>query len=233
MEISLAQKAVNFALQRMWEEAVKVNLEILKESPEDTEALNRLARAYSEIGDILKARQTAQKVLKIDPVNSIAIKCVERWKSVTKVKRDTNNKISIDAFLEEPGRTKLVSLFHTGDPDIFANLDPGEEVKLVPFAHSVTVVTYDSRYIGRLPDDIAARLKNLIKSGNKYQTLIKSVEPKNVTVFIREMERGLKSKDTPSFPQEKIDYVAFTPPELVHTDQPLEIGENLEDSEEI
>jgi len=231
MEISLAQRAVNFALQRKWEEAVKANQEILKETPEDTEALNRLARAYSEIGNILKARQTAQKVLKIDPVNSIALKCIERWRSTTKVKRDTNNKISIDAFLEEPGKTKLVSLFHTGDRDVFANLDPGEEVKLMPFAHSVSVITYDGRYIGRLPDDLASRLKNLLKTGNKYQTLIKSAEPKNVTVFIREMERGLKSKDVVSFPQEKIDYVAFTPPELVHSDQPLEIGENLEDSE--
>lgn len=231
MEISLAQKAVNAALQRDWELAIEVNLEILSTSPQDTEALNRLARAYSETGDIAKARATAQEVLKIDPVNSIAQKCFEKWKTMTKVKKDSGKAYSVDAFLEEPGRTKLVSLFHTGDSSIFANLDPGEEVKLVPFAHRVSVITYDGRYIGRLSDDLASRLKNLIKSGNKYQTLIKSVEPKNVTVFIREIERGEKCKDIASFPQEKLDYVAFTPPELVHTDQPLDIGEDLEEAE--
>lgn len=231
MEISLAQKAVNAALQRNWELAIKVNLEILSSSPQDTEALNRLARAYSEMGEIPKARETAQKVLKIDPVNPIAQKCLERWKTMSKVKRDSGKAYSVDAFLEEPGRTKLVSLFHTGDSAVFANLDPGEEVKLVPFAHRVSVITYDGRYIGRLSDDLASRLKNLIKSGNKYQTLIKSVEPKNVTVFIREIERGEKSRDIASFPQERIDYVAFTPPELVHSDQPIEIGDDMEDTE--
>lgn len=234
MEISLAQKAVNFALQRKWEEAIEVNLEILKSTPEDTDALNRLARAYSELGEITKARSTAQKVLKIDPVNPIAQKCLERWKTMTKVKKDNGTNYSVDAFLEEPGRTKLVSLFHTGDQSIFANLNPGEEVKLVPFAHRVSVIAYDGRYIGRLPDDLAARLRGLLKSGNKYQTLVKSVEPKNVTVFIRELERGEDSKDVASFPPEKIDYVSFTPPELVHQDQgPLEVGEDLEDAEGI
>lgn len=231
MEMSLAQKAVKFALQRKWKEAIAANLEILASQPQDTDALNRLARAYSEMGEIGKARTTAQKVLKIDPVNPIAVKCLERWKTISKVKKDSGRVYSVDAFLEEPGKTKLVSLFHTGDQSVFANLDPGEEVKLVPFAHRVSVNTYDGRYIGRLSDDLAARLKNLIKSGNKYQTFVKSVEPKNVTVFIREVERGEKSKDIASFPQEKIDYVAFTPPELVHSDQPLEIGEDPDDAE--
>jgi tetratricopeptide (TPR) repeat protein len=231
MEISLAQKAVNLALLRKWEEAIEVNLEILKETPEDVDALNRLARAYSELGEITKARATAHSVLKIDPVNPIAQKSIERWKSITKVKKDNGKAYSVDAFLEEPGKTKLVTLVHTGDQSIFANLNPGEEVKLVPFAHRVSVIAYDGRYIGRLSDDLASRFRTLIKSGNKYQTLIKSVEPKNVSVFIRELERGEGSKDIASFPPEKIDYVAFTPPELVHTDQPLEVGEDLEDAE--
>jgi len=234
MDISLAQQAVNFALERKWEEAIKINLLILKDTPEDTDALNRLARAYSELGEITKARSTAQKVLKIDPVNPIAQKCLERWKTMSKVKKDNGKAYSVDAFLEEPGKTKLVALVHTGDSSIFANLDPGEEVKLVPFAHRVSVITYDGRYIGRLSDDLAARLRSLIKSGYKYQTLIKSVEPKNVTVFIRETERAEKSGDVSSFPPEKLDYVAFTPPELVHSDQgPLEVGEDLEDAEGI
>lgn len=233
METSLAQKAVSAALQRDWESAVKTNLEILDKSPQDTEALNRLAHAYSEMGEIGKARTTAQKVLKIDPVNSIAVKCLERWKAMSKIKKGSGKTYSVDAFLEEPGKTKLVNLFHTGDLEVFANLNPGEEVKLVPFAHRVSVITCDGRYIGRLSDDLASRLKGLIKSGNKYQTLVKSVEPKNVTVFIREIERGEKSRDIASFPQEKIDYVAFTPPELVHSDQPLEVGEDMEDAEGI
>jgi len=233
MDNDLALKAIDFALARKWDEAVETNLKILDSSSEDTDALNRLARAYSELGEIGKARQTAEKVISIDPVNSIALKCLERWKTINKVKKDTSP-ISVDTFLEEPGRTKLVTLMNTGDKTVFANLDPGEEVKLATFAHRVSILTHDGRYIGRLPDDIAARLRQLIKSGNKYQSLIKSVEPKNVTVFIRELEKGDgDSKDVASFPPEKIDYVSFTPPELVHAEGPLEVGEDLEEAEGI
>jgi hypothetical protein len=108
-----------------------------------------------------------------------------------------------------------------GDSSVFTNLDPGEEVKLVSYPHKVTINTIDGKHIGSLPDDVAARLRNLIKTGNKYQALIKSVEPKGVTVFIREIERGPRAPDISSFPTEKIDYVSFTAPELVHKDTPI------------
>jgi hypothetical protein len=110
----------------------------------------------------------------------------------------------------------------------FVNLDPGEEVKLAAYSHRVSVTTCDGKYIGRLPDDISARLKYLIKGGNKYQALVKSVSPKEISVFVRELEKGPRMEGSPSFPPEKIDYVSFTPPELVHTDTP-----NVETTEEI
>jgi hypothetical protein len=47
-------------------------------------------------------------------------------------------------------------------------------------------------------------------------------------VFIREVERGKNVSSILSFPIEKIDYVSFTPPELVHKDTP-EIEETEED----
>jgi len=70
--------------------------------------------------------------------------------------------------------------------------------------------------VGRLPDDISARLRKLISLGNTYKVLIKSVNQEEVKVFIREEARAQKLADTPSFAPEKLDYVAFTPPELVH-----------------
>lgn len=57
--------------------------------------------------------------------------------------------------------------------------------------------------------------------GNKYQVLVKSVDKKQVRIFTREMERGKDAKDMISFPGEKIDYVSFTPPELVHKKEKL------------
>jgi tetratricopeptide (TPR) repeat protein len=221
MDTSPAQTAINLALSGNWNEAVKVNLEILSTNAEDVDALNRLARAYTELGKISLARETAKKTLAIDTVNPIALKLVEKLKLAKKGGTEASGSVSSESFLEEPGKTKLITLLNLGDSSVFTNLDPGEEVKLVSYPHKVTINTPDGKHIGSLPDDIAARLRNLIKAGNKYQVLIKSVEPKEVTVFIREVERGPKAPDISSFPTEKIDYVSFTAPELVHKDTPL------------
>jgi tetratricopeptide (TPR) repeat protein len=217
METSLAQKAVSSALAGKWEEALKFNLEILSGTPEDVDALNRLARCYSETGDQKKAKATTQKVLKIDPVNSIAQKCLLKWNNTRPGECHKSCATSGESFLEESGKTKMITLLNPGDSSIFANLDSGDEVKLAAFAHKVSVTDDDGKYIGCLPDDLAARLRNFMKKGNKYQVLVKSIDSKDVTVLIRELEN---KTGIASFPPEKIDYVTFTPPELVHRDVP-------------
>ncbi|MFI5241094.1 MAG: hypothetical protein ACHQUA_01535 [Microgenomates group bacterium] len=221
MDTSLAQIAISHALKGSWDEAIKANLEILKFNPEDVDSLNRLARAYTEIGEISKAKQMAQKVLKVDSVNSIAIKCLEKCKSLKKGEKGSYSNMSAEAFLEEPGKTKMINLIHPGDENVLAKLDSGEEVNLLTHPHRVSVVTPDGKYIGRLPDDLAARLKRLIKLGNRYQVLIKSIDSRIIRVFIREMEKSMEARDVPSFPGEKIEYVSFTPPELVHKNEPI------------
>lgn len=231
MDTSPAQKAISLALQGSWKEAIEANKKILAENPADIDSLNRMARAYSELGDISQARKCAEQVIKIDPINTIAVKSLEKWKKLTKVEKAQDITAQPDSFLEEPGRTKLISLLHTGDETIFASLTPGEEVKLVPSAHRLSVMTGSGKYIGRLPDDLAARLNSLMKEGNKYLVLVKSIGHREIDVFVKELERGEKVKDINSFPPEKIDYVSFTPPELVHAEAPIEIGEDLEDAE--
>jgi tetratricopeptide (TPR) repeat protein len=217
METSLAQKAVCLALAGKWQEALEVNLEILSQNPEDIDAMNRLARCYSEIGSTADAVETTQKVLKIDPINPIAQRCLSKWKVVHPGENHRSSATSGEAFLEESGKTKMVTLMNLGDRNVFVNLDSGDEVKLASYAHKVSVIDDIDRYIGRLPDDLAARLRGLLKQGNKYQVLIKSTDEKEVTVLIKELEN--KTGIT-SFPPEKIDYVSFTPPELVHRDIP-------------
>jgi len=219
MDISAAQTAIHSALVGNWEEAVRINLEILTDSPEDVDSLNRLAHAYAELNDISKARETTNKALVLDPVNSIALKCIEKWKSGNKSGGHAT-KNSTETFLEEPGKTKLIALANLGSPEAFAGLSPGEEVTLTCHTHKLSAVSGGGKYIGKIPDELAVRLRSLMKAGNKYQALIKSVSIKEVTVFVREIERGPKAPDIPSFPTEKIDYVSFTPPELVHKDTP-------------
>lgn len=213
-----AQKAISAALKGKWKEAEILNKQILKNSPKDVDALNRLARAYIELGKINKAKQTSKSVLELDPFNSIATKSLEKWKTLKKKELDTkaNGPTNVEMFLEEPGKTKIIDLVCLGNEKVITKLDSGDEIILQPRGHRVSLTTQDGKLIGRLPDDIASRIKKLTRLGNKYQALVKSIQPNCVRVFIRETKRSNKIKDISTFSSDRIDYVAFTPPELVH-----------------
>jgi|SRR3989344_575478 len=231
MDRDLAQDAISSALSGDWELAVKLNKSIISQKPSDADALNRLARAYSELGDFVKARKAAQEVLKFDPFNSIALKAINKWRGLKKGDEFKTDSLAPQYFLEEPGKTKIVSLMHLGDSKLIAKLDAGDKMLFNTHSHRVSVTTADNKYIGRLPDDLSARLRKLIKYGNEYVACVKSVDKKEVRIFIRETKRDKKLADIPSFTSEKIDYVSFTPPEMVHNKDELVNDFSEEDSE--
>jgi len=67
---TITNQAINSALKGDWKNAVKLNLSIIKSSPHDVEALNRLARAYFQVGLKTKSAQIYQKVLAMFQVQS-------------------------------------------------------------------------------------------------------------------------------------------------------------------
>jgi hypothetical protein len=229
MNSDLAQNAINAALKGSWKDAIEINLHILQNDRENTDALNRLARAYAETGDLTNARLTAQKVLKVDMFNTIAIRSLEKWKDLKKGDVFSTHLPNVEMFLEEPGKTKICSLLFIGDNKILAKLNSADEVKFDTHSHRVCICTQDNKYIGRLPDDLSARLKKLIKLGNTYKVYIKSTDKNDVKVFIKEIKRDKKINDIPSFTAEKIDYVTFTPPELVHDKSEINNGSEDDD----
>lgn len=225
MDSDLAQKAISAALQGNWTEAIKLNLAILKKSSRDIDALNRLARAYAENSNLNKARITCAKALKIDPTNNISVRAMAKWKSMRGNGIKNTCTSASENFLEEPGKTKIFSLIHLGDNKLISKLDSGDEVKLDTHSHRVSVHTNDNKYIGRLPDDLSARLRKFIAGGNEYRVIIKCIEPDSVKVFIKETKN---TTDVPSFPTEKIEYTSFTPPELVHKNDMVIVSDDEE-----
>lgn len=217
MNNDLAQKAISSALKGNWKEAIALNKEILKKKKEDVDALNRLAKAYIETGSINNAKSTARKTLRIDPFNKIATKSLEKWKNLKK-KELLKKSICMpqEQFLEEPGKTRISSLINLGHKKVLVKLDSGEEVNFKTTRHRVSIATNENEYIGRLPDDVAARIGKCVKVGYDYQFFIKSIDSEGVKVFIREVKRSPKLKDSATFSTEKVDYMAHTPPELVH-----------------
>ena len=205
MNHDLAQKSISLALVGNWKEAIKVNKEILEENPSDTETLNRLAKAYFENGNSAKAKSLCQKIIKLDPINSIALKNLAKWKGIKEKCPSEIKPSNTASFIEESGKTKLVLLLNLGDAKVIGNLNTCDEVKLAAHTHRVSLTTADGKYIGRLPDDLALRLRRLISLGNIYQAFIKSIDQKGVKVFIREIQKSKKTENTPSFPVEKIN----------------------------
>jgi len=224
----LKSQAIKAALSSSWQEAVEINSRILTIDLTDVEAMNRLARAWGELGKMQKAREMYGKVLKLDKFNTIAQKGLTRLKTVkTEVKMGEWAAVakqevpSGEKFLEEVGRTKVVQLLHPADSKTLASLSSGDEVQMVTGKHRVCISDMRGKYLGRLPDDLAFRLIKLIGAGNKYEVLVKSVEERDIKIFLREIKRAPKVAHIPSFPAgEKINYVAFTPPDLVYKEKP-------------
>jgi tetratricopeptide (TPR) repeat protein len=214
MNNTLAQQAIDCAMNGNWSEAIKLNQKILSSTPLDLDALNRLARAYAELGEMDKAKISSAKVLKIDPFNSIATKALARWKTVKKGEIGRSITANPSTFLEEPGKTKIISLLHVGCPEIIAKIDTGDKVQLDCHCHRVAVATMDGKYIGKLPDDLSLKIKNLVNRGYEYESTIISVDNSEVKVFVKEIKKGPNMGDVVSFPIEKIEYSASTRADL-------------------
>jgi hypothetical protein len=229
--MDLSSQAIQASLNRNWREAIKLNTELLKSQPGNIDALNRLAKAELQSGLKTKAELTYKKVLKLDKYNSIATKGLDTIKNFRVVRNGQNPHPPSDfsqAFLEEPGTTKTVSLIRLGDNNVLARLQPGDEVNLAAREHCVSVINSQQEYLGRLPDDLASRLGSFLKAGNVYQAWVKSVtlhdksqDKHTLKIFIKEVKRVSKYKNIPSFPStEKLSYAAFTPPELIYFEKP-------------
>lgn len=199
--------AIQAALHGNWEEAIRLNTQIVENNSENTSALNRLGIAYLKTGQLQNAKRAFQKVLEIDQFNSIARANIKRVTPKFSKEFETSTPLSNHtfSFIEESGKSKVIPLANIGEPHIIANLYTGLECSLKPAGRKVKVTAADGQYIGSLPDDISIHLIKLMKAGNRYQTLIKSADTNTVQVFIRELKRSKKVESVPSFSTANLD----------------------------
>jgi len=204
MSQNLEDQAIKAAINQNWGKAVEINKKIVKENKNNITALNRLAHAYCQTGETKKASETYKQVLEIDAFNPIASKNLKRVNKAKKFKpnnaKATNNFYnSGNMFLEEPGKTKLVSLVRLAQPSILAQINPAQPVLLDPKKRTVSIIAEDKTYLGTIPEDLSLRLIKFIKGGNQYQAFIKNVDHQKLEIFIKEVVRGKKFINNPSF----------------------------------
>ncbi len=236
----LKQQAIQTALTGDWTSAISLNLELLREEPEDIETLNRLGFAYTVMGKIKDAKTTYQKVLTLDTQNPIALKNLKRLgadkkSSFSKSSAPFHN-ISMDSmFLEESGKTKVIELINIAEPKVIAHLMTGEVVSLRIKRSKIFVLDAKEQYIGMLPDNIGKRLLRFLNGGNKYEAYVKAVNSHKITIFIKELKRAVRFKNQPSFVSDKSHLVFAIPSGSTKTkksESELEDDEDHADPEE-
>lgn len=198
--MTLKNQAINQALEGNWESAITINKTLIKENSSDLDALNRLGLAYTITARLKEAKSAYQKVLKIDPLNPIALRNLKKLKDKgfsVKANAALSTKLK-NNFLEEPGRTKVVELINIAPPKVVESIRTGQSVNLLIKRLKIFVLE-DKEYVGVLPDDIARRLIKFMNGGCVYDAYIKSSTPHKVTIFIKEVKKTTRFKDQPSF----------------------------------
>ena len=197
----LVQDAIAAALAQNWKEAIRINTQLLKTEKKDPETHLRLAFAFIKTAQLTAAKKTYEKILKLDPYNLIAQKHLKKLSVMKKKSINTHEStlLSPMIFLEEPGITKIVECIHVAPSQTLSSLSAGQEVNLIAKRHCVEIRTQTNTYLGALPDDVSFKLIKLLKAGNTYQAIIKGIENKCLKILIRELSRGKKFINQPSF----------------------------------
>ncbi len=196
--MTLKNQAIQTALEGNWTEAISLNKDLVKENPQDIDALNRLALAYTIVGKLKEAKSAYQKVVDIDPLNSIALRNLKKLKEKNIKETDPTEYRINNSFLEEPGKTKVIELINTAQPKIIEGLRTGKGLTLV-IKRSKIFVEDQTQYIGVLPDDIAKRLIKFMNGGCTYDAFVKSSSTHKVSIFIKEIKKTSRFKENPSF----------------------------------
>ena len=194
----LEKQAIDTAINFRWEDAINLNLQILKEDKKNINAYLRLGFAHLQLNQLKLSKENYQKALKLQPSSQIAKQNLERLEVLEKGgrKKAKKQKISLDPnlFLEIPGKTKSVALVN------LAQLFLGQEAFLKQKKRRVEIRAKNGDYIGCLPDDLSKRLILFLEAYSKYRTFVKEASLNRVTVFIQEVKKGKKVARFISFP---------------------------------
>lgn len=207
-----SEQAVQLALAAQWNEALNINLELIEDYPEDIDTLNRLGRAYTELGNINKAKAAYQKVLTLDQYNSIAANNLKRLSNLKAADAKRIQPIAVHPamFLEEPGKTKVMSLNDLAMGSVLVTLRTGDTLELNSNNKTVAVLK-DGKRIGKIPEEWSEIIARAMEAGSDFVAVIKAVtlgkEPE-VSVFVKETKRSPRMHQ-PIFPTESSNFTPY------------------------
>ena len=216
-----SKQAIALALEGRWEVAIDVNLGILRFIPEDVEALNRLGKAFLELGRYTEATEAFEKASRLAPYNSISKKNLERLAHLQKAAPRPNHRkvVTPILFIEESGKSGVTGLRNPAPSHVIVKMAPGDPVKLVCKNHSLTVENSQDEYLGQIEPKLGIRLIRLMSGGNRYDAAITSVNRQEVSAIIWETYRHPDLASICSFPTKgKDDHKLYLRDDLLRYD---------------
>jgi hypothetical protein len=234
----LTEQAIAAATAAEWEAAADLNKRIL-ELGADSEAENRLAKAYWEMGELQTAREHYQAALALDPTNRIAERNISRLRMLLAeagkktVAAQKTDKAPVSIFVEETGKTGFAHLIDLADPKQLAQVNPGDAVELAPDGPRLAARA-NGKQIGYVEPRVAARLLKLIADGNKYTAGVTSIGERDVRIIIRETYQDPANYGKVSFPTaaKVSDLRPYTKGTLVREEMDLEEDLELDDEDD-
>ena len=195
-------EAIELALANRWVEAVQVNRGIMDRFGPDEDTLNRLGKAYTELGQLTEATDAYKGTLKMNPVNPIAVKNLSKLQALRggQPVPSSKAKVDVDAFIEETGKTSLTALHVHAEGDPCSKVAGGDPVKLIVAGDTMNVETSRGIYLGHLEHALGRRLIKFLEGGNRYSGAVATCDGGAVKIIVRETYQDPKFFGRPSFP---------------------------------
>jgi tetratricopeptide (TPR) repeat protein len=198
-----SKQAISLAMQGRWREAVVANESLIENFPNDINAYNRLGKAYMELGEYSLAKEAYSRAAELDPYNTIAKKNILRLSRLGGApagSADDSHKAEPQYFIEEAGKSGVVSLYHLAPPEVVAKMVAGDRVYLQIRGSDLIVENRRGEYIGEVEPRHGRRLIRLMEGGNQYTAAIISSTEEMVTIIIREIYQDPSQVGQLSFP---------------------------------
>lgn len=202
----LANRAVSHARSGQWEDAIRVNRELIAQSPSDVEAHNRLGKALSELGRVKESIAAFQRSMDLRPGNPIAARNLERLKQLVEgagapvARVNGGAKANPAIFMAARGSAVLSELKKSATPRILATVTAGDRVLLETSGSDVRVTAPSGEYLGLLDARVARRIVRLAEGGNRYEATVAGFANQSVSVLVKEAYRSPRQANITSFP---------------------------------
>lgn len=207
-----SKHAITLAMQGRWQEAVEVNKSLIEGFPEDTDAYNRLGKAYLELGEYAQAEEAYKRALELDPFNIIAKKNLTRMSHISKTESVAQgDKVGPRHFIEETGKSRVFNLQHPAPLETLVRMVAGDTVNLKVKGSDTFVESSRGEYLGTIEPKYGHRLIQLMKAGNKYLVAVVSSSVTSISIIVREVYQDPSQVGVVAFPGKRYeDALSYT-----------------------